>query len=442
MKKLLLKNCDVINHNERFHADIYIENTHITKIFRENSKISPEIDADADIKVINLSGFLVFPGFIDTHVHFRQPGYEQAEDFISGSQAALRAGVTSILDMPNNNPAITTIENLWKKRDSARKSMMVNYGFYLAATNTNIDEVLNAKHIAGVKLFFGTTTGNILVDDQNAIEDLFKNSPHKIIVHAEDEQTIQQNTAKYKHQNKPALHYKIRTKEAAITAIRKIIELTEKYNTNTHIAHLSSPDEVELVKNTTLTYEIAIPHLFFNIDDYATKGNLIKCNPSVKCTIAEVELLWNYLREIKNIQVVTDHAPHPLVDKSVTDYWQAKAGIPSIENSSRLLLNAAKENRIDFTDISRLYSYNPSKNFNIQNRGEIREGYFADFAIVNPNKKHEILNKHQISRCSWTPFHHKISLCDIDMTILNGTIGYEKGTFYIEDALKSALEVF
>ncbi|MCD4656638.1 MAG: amidohydrolase family protein, partial [Planctomycetes bacterium] len=401
-------------------------------------------------------------------------GYEQAEDFISGSQAALRAGVTTILDMPNNSPAITTIEKLQEKRESARKSMLVNYGFYLAATNTNLDEIMNAEHIAGVKLFYGSTTGDILVDDKYAISELFKNSPHKIIVHAEDEQLIQRNAAKYKHETKPELHYKIRTKEAALTAIRKIIELTEKFNTNTHIAHLSSPEEVELVKNTTLTGkpafkfqhrqkdsrvthpidsdvnlkqqgctgEIAIPHLFFNIDDYATKGNLIKCNPSVKCTASEVEKLWEFLREIKNLQIVTDHAPHPLADKTIVNYWQAKAGIPSIENAPRLLLNAALQSSIiDFTDIARLYSYNPSKNFNILKRGEIREGYFADFAVVNPSKTHEILNEHQISRCCWTPFHKRTIQCDIEMTILNGTICYENGTFFIEDAQKNTLEI-
>ncbi|MCK5343057.1 MAG: amidohydrolase family protein, partial [Candidatus Heimdallarchaeota archaeon] len=209
-----------------------------------------------------------------------------------------------------------------------------------------------------------------------------------------------------------------------------------------HVAHLSSPDEVELVKNTTLTSEIAIPHLFFNIDDYASKGNLIKCNPSVKCTASEVDKLWGFLREIDNMQVVTDHAPHPLADKAIANYWQAKAGIPSIENASRLLLNAAKENIIDFKDVSRLYSYYPSKNFAIPKRGEIREGYFADFAVVNTNKIHEILNERQISRCRWTPFHKKIVQCDIYMTIVNGSICYENGTFYLEDAQKSAHEVF
>lgn len=408
--------------------NILIEDEYIKEVSDRDISLSD------DIKVIDCEGLLVLPGVIDVHVHFRQPGAEYKADMLSESKAALMGGVTTVFDMPNNTPAIVTKSLLEEKLNLCKQNMLCNYGLYFGLTNDNIEEAISIDRnsIVGLKLFLGSSTGNMLVDKQDIIVNLFKNSPFIVTAHCEDEQRIKANTVKYKQlQTLPYnIHCLIRDEQVCYKSSAYAIDLAKKYGTQFHLAHLTTAKEIALlsnekIANKNITSEVSPNHLFFCQEDYEQLGNLIKCNPSIK-TSEDRRLLRQALKEGFIDMVATDHAPH-LIQEKQQPYFQSPSGIPSIQFSLLMMLQIAKQEDWDLSLIPEKMSANPAKRFNIKKRGFIEEGFFADLVFVKLGQKTKVDKNNILSKCKWSALEGYVFDNSITMTMLNGKIVAKDG---------------
>ena len=430
---LILKNCNLINENKISEVDIGIKNKRIEKI---SSQISDECEKEIDVKGKNVA-----PGVIDDQVHFREPGLTQKGEIKTESLAALYGGITSTMDMPNVSPASTTLDLLEERFNLAAEKSWTNYSFYLGATPGNIDEVkkANPRDICGLKIFMGSSTGDLLVNDDNALDLIFKESPILIVTHCEDNKTIEDNlekiTALRKGKLSPSDHALIRDDIACFISSEKAVNLAKKYSADLHVLHLTTEKEIDLfeakpTKDKKITTEACIHHLVFTSDDYEEWGNFIKCNPSVKAPNNR-EALRNALKNNQIDIIATDHAPHTRAEKSLP-YPEAPAGIPLIQHSFQLMLELANKGIFSIEEVIKFASHNTADRFRIIDRGYVREGYFADLVIFETGIKHQVTNEEQKSKCGWTPFEGWELSSRVNSTIVNGNVLLEEGELHPE----------
>ena len=427
----LIKNAKLVNEGQVYQADVLIENQLIKEISRE---ISIEADYTIDAKGLHL-----LPGVIDDQVHFREPGLTHKANIYTESKAAVAGGITSFMEMPNTNPQALTQELLEDKYVIASKTSIANYSFFMGASNDNLEEVLKTdpKKVGAIKIFMGSSTGNMLVDNRTVLEEIFKKSPMLIAVHCEDEQTIQENTIRAKKEFGEEVpiseHPNIRSAEACFKSSSMAVELAKKHNTRLHVFHLSTEKEISLFDNTIplsekrITAEVCIHHLWFDESKYAKKGTLIKWNPAVK-KASDKEALFQALLDDKLDVIATDHAPHTLEEKSNT-YFNAPSGGPLVQHALPAMLAFVKQEKISIEKVVEKMCHNPAICFKVENRGFIREGYFADLVLVNLDKPWKVNKDNILYKCGWSPFEGEIFNAQITHTFVNGHIAYEFGNF-------------
>lgn len=423
---LIINNANIINEGKTTIGSLLIEDGMIKQI---TSSILPIRAGDT---LIDGSGKYLIPGVIDSHVHFREPGLTHKADIASESRAAVAGGITTIVDMPNTSPATTTIKTLDEKYDIASKTSLTNYSFYIGATNNNIDEILklDPNSVFGVKVFMGSSTGDMLVNNNIAIEKLFEYSKLPISTHCEEEAIIKLNTEKYKqlYANKEAptsIHPQVRNRESCITSTKKAIDWAKKYGTKLNILHLSTADEVNYLhqyKTDNITAEACISHLYFDDSAYMDKGNLVKCNPSIKSESDRKALVQALSTGIIDI-VSTDHAPHTTKEKE-QPYFTAPSGIPIIQYSLLIMIELYKHGEISLETIVERMCHAPARIFNIDKRGFIREEYHADLTLFSLNENTEVTTANIESKCKWSPLEGRTLHSKIDTTIVNGNIVY------------------
>ena len=427
----LIKNAKLVNEGQVYQADVLIEN----QIIKE---ISSEIKIEADY-VIDAKGLHLLPGVIDDQVHFREPGLTHKANIYTESKAAVAGGITSFMEMPNTNPQALTQELLEDKYVIASQTSMANYSFFMGASNDNLEEVLKTdpKKVGAIKIFMGSSTGSMLVDNRTVLEEIFKKSPMLIAVHCEDEQTIQENTIKAKKEFGEEVpiseHPNIRSAEACYKSSSMAVELAKKHNTRLHVFHLSTEKEISLFDNVLplakklITAEVCIHHLWFDESKYAEKGTLIKWNPAVK-KASDKEALFQALLDDKLDVIATDHAPHTLEEKSNT-YFNAPSGGPLVQHALPAMLAFVKQEKISIEKVVEKMCHNPAICFKVENRGFIREGYFADLVLVNLDKPWEVNKNNILYKCGWSPFEGETFNAQITHTFVNGHIAYEYGDF-------------
>jgi len=434
MYTLLIKNANIINENLEINGHLLIQDGKIIKIFN-NSDALPE---NAD-KVIDASGKLLIPGVIDDQVHFREPGLTHKAEIYTESKAAVAGGVTSYMEMPNTNPQTTTLELLDEKFIIASAKSLANYSFYFGATNQNIEELkkIDPKKVCGVKVFMGSSTGNMLVDDKDTLSRIFAESPVLIATHCEDEETIQKNIIKAKQEfgeNVPLkFHPIIRSHEACYKSSSLAVELARKYNSRLHILHLSTAKELELFDDVTpskdklITAEVCVHHLWFDDSDYDKYGNRIKWNPAVKAK-NDKEALINGLKSNKIDVIATDHAPHTIEEKENT-YFKSPSGGPLVQHSLIAMLELYHKGIFTLNEIVNKMCHTPADIFKIENRGYIREGYWADLVLVDLNSPWTVSNDNILYKCNWSPFEGQQFKSKVTHTVINGNLIYENGLF-------------
>ena len=430
--KRLIKGATIVNEEKLFKADVLIANDAI-------EKIDTTID-EKDVEVINAEGLLLIPGAIDDQVHFREPGLTQKADIYTESRAAAAGGVTSFMEMPNTIPQATTISELEKKYDIAAEKAAVNYSFYLGATNDNLDEIkkINSKQICGVKVFMGSSTGNMLVDNLKALQGIFSEAPTLIATHCEDEATIRANTASYKEKYGEDMPFKyhpyIRSAEACYKSSSLAAELATKYGSQLHILHLTTAKELSLfeansnVLEKKITGEVCVHHLWFNSNDYDKYGARIKWNPAVK-TAEDQNALLKGLFENKLDVIATDHAPHT-DDEKKNKYFQAPSGGPLIQHSIVAMLEMHKKGLISLETIVRKMCHAPADLYRINKRGYIREGYKADLVLIDPKNEWTVSKDNILYKCKWSPFEETSFSNKIVHTIVNGKTVYKDGELF------------
>lgn len=429
MPSILIKSATVINENKQFVADVLVKDGLIERIDKQiNTTTNREINAE---------GLHLFPGCIDDQVHFREPGLTHKGTIFSESRAAVAGGITSFMEMPNTVPNTLTQQLLEDKYRIAARTSPANYSFFMGASNDNIDEVLrtDAKNVCGIKVFMGSSTGNMLVDNPATLENLFAQSPMLIATHCEDEATIRANLEHYKQllgENIPVrLHPKIRSEEACYLSSSMAVELAKKHGTRLHILHISTEKETYLFDNTIplkdkkITAEACIHHLWFSDKDYETKGNLIKWNPAVKTEQDRDAILKAVLNGRIDV-IATDHAPHTLEEKS-KPYLQAPSGGPLVQHALPAMLELYHKGKITLGQIAEKMAHNVADCFRIENRGFIREGYWADLVLVNLNDPWTVGKDNILYKCKWSPFEGTIFQSKINTTLVSGNIVYENG---------------
>ena len=431
-KGILIQNATIVNENKIFKGDILIENEIITKI---SSKIKPT----KNIEVINAEGKFLIPGFIDDQVHFREPGLTHKANIATESRAAIAGGITTFIEMPNTVPQATTQHLLEDKFKIAAADSYANYSFMFGGTNDNLEELLKTdpKKVAGIKLFLGSSTGNMLVDNEEILEKIFSSTKMIISVHCEDEVTIRKNTAIYKEkygENIPLkYHPLIRSEEACYLSSSKAIKLAKKTGARLHIFHLSTEKETHLFRNDIpleekqITSEVCIHHLWFSDKDYEEKGTHIKWNPAVK-TEKDRLGLWKALLDDRIDVLATDHAPHTLDEKN-NNYLNAPSGGPLVQHAIIALLEKVKEGVIPIEKAVEKMSHNPAKLFQIEKRGFIKEGYFADIVLIDMNKPQTVSKDNILYKCGWSPFEGTTFSSTITHTFVNGNLIYNNGVF-------------
>jgi dihydroorotase len=394
MKTTLIKNAIIVNEGKQMQLDLLIAGDRIARIDKDISA--------ADAHIIDAAGMFLIPGAIDDQVHFREPGLTHKGEIYTEAKAAVAGGITSYMEMPNTIPNVFTQELLADKYQRAAQVSLANYSFFMGASNTNLEEVLktNPENVCGVKIFMGSSTGNMLVDDEQVISDLFRSCTALIATHCEDEQTVKHNLALYKakYDTKvtPEMHPLIRSEQACYLSSSKAVLLAKKYQTRLHILHISTAIETALFDNTLplkdklITSEACIHHLWFSEADYATKGNWIKWNPAIKTANDRDAILAAVLSDHIDV-IATDHAPHTIEEKS-TDYLNAPSGGPLVQHSIIAMLELVKQGKISIEKVVEKMAHNPAILFNIKERGYIREGYFADLVLVNPNLPQTVTN--------------------------------------------------
>ncbi|MDP2561180.1 dihydroorotase [Psychrobium sp. 1_MG-2023] len=426
MQRTLIKQAIIINEGQEFVADVLINGTRI-------EQIEPHITALKDDNIFNAHGCYLLPGMIDDQVHFREPGLTHKGSIASESRAAVAGGITSYMEMPNVNPATTSIEALEAKFTIAEQASLANYSFYLGATESNLEQIKAldpAKH-CGVKVFMGASTGDLLVEHPQALEQIFQHCPTLIVTHCESSPIIDQNLARLKRAKSNITiedHPLIRDEEACFASSSYAVNLAKKYNTQLHVLHITTAKELSLfssgpIAGKSITAEACVHHLWFNDKDYSTLGNLIKCNPSIK-TEEDQQALLQALQTGQIDIIATDHAPHTLAEKQ-TDYLQAPAGLPLVESALLTLLDHVKHKRLTMAQLVEKVAHNPATRYKIMERGYIREGYFADLVLIDPQG--ETLTQHNNSRylCGWTPFNGHTFSSKVISTWVNGQQVYD-----------------
>jgi dihydroorotase len=438
MNTILIKAASIVNEGKIIVADVLIKAGFI-------EKIASSINESADLE-INAEGLHLFPGMIDDQVHFREPGLTHKADIFSESMAAVAGGITSFMEMPNTVPNTLTQELLADKYRIASEMSLANYSFFMGASNTNIDEVLKTdpKNVCGIKVFMGSSTGNMLVDNEKVLENIFREAPILVATHCEDEHTIQANLALYKEKYGDnitiEMHPLIRSAEACYLSSSLAISLAKKYNTRLHILHISTAIEVGLFDNVTplkdkrITAEACVHHLWFDDRDYATKGNWIKWNPAVKTENDKTGILKGVLDGHIDI-IATDHAPHTIAEKE-QPYLQAPSGGPLVQHALSALLEMYHQNKISLQQIAEKTAHNVATCFNIDKRGFIREGYWADLVLVNLNDPIKVTRANILYKCGWSPFEGQTFQSEITHTFVSGNLAYQKGKFMTNETGK------
>jgi dihydroorotase len=428
---LIIRNASIINRGKIFESDIAIHDKRI-------ALISPSIYLNADTE-IDASGLWLMPGIIDDQVHFREPGLTHKANIYTESRAAVAGGVTSFMEMPNTNPPATTQVLLQDKYDIAATSSWCNYSFFMGAANDNLDEVLKTdpKNVCGIKAFMGSSTGNMLVDDPVTLENLFSRCPMLIATHCEDEATIKANLAKYNQKEleelSAASHPIIRDEEACLISSTFAAGLANKYGTRLHILHISTSDELSLFRNDIplsqkkITSEACVHHLYFTADDYANKGNLIKCNPAIKAAHHAPIILEAVLDDRIDI-IATDHAPHTREEKNQA-YFKSPSGLPLIQHTLDIMLDLHHQGKISFEKIVEKMCHAPAECFNLAARGFLDEGMYADMVLVDPKEQWSVAKDNIFYKCGWSPLEGKSFKGRVLTTFVNGEIAYHKGEF-------------
>ena len=427
--KFLIKNINLVSSEDIKKLDVLVIDRLIEKI-DSNIKISPEF------KVIDGEGKFLFPGLIDDQVHFREPGLTHKGSIFTESRAAVAGGVTSYFEMPNTIPQTTTIDNLNDKFKIASKNSIANYSFMFGGTNSNFDQIkrLDFNQIPAIKLFLGSSTGDMLIDNYDVIENIMKISKVPVVVHSEDESIIKNNLEKYIKiygEDIPVeMHPLIRSEEACLKSTLKIINLAKKCKSRLHVFHLSTKLESELfekipIEDKNITSEVCIHHLSFNDSNYKEKGSLIKWNPSIK-TKSDQDGLWSALNSDKIDIIATDHAPHTFTEKQ-KKYLECPSGGPLVQHSLIIMFEHFLNKRISLEKIVEKMCNNPATIFKINKRGFIKEGYYADLAILDPKKSQTISSKNIFYKCGWSPFEGKTFNSTVTHTFVNGHLAFKRG---------------
>ena len=431
MSNILIKNVQIVNEGKITVSDILIGNQRILKI-------EQRIDNKYNAREINGENKYLFPGVIDDQVHFREPGLTHKANIHSESMAAVAGGTTSFMEMPNTKPAALTQELLEEKYSIAANTAVANYSFFMGTSNDNAEEVLKTnekkENVCGVKIFMGSSTGNMLVDNHLSLDRIFRESELLIATHCEDERVIKSNLEKIRS-SKAVLeasdHPIIRDAEACFESSLMAIQLAKRNNTRLHILHISTAKELQLFTNLIpleekrITSEVCVHHLHFTADDYATLGNKIKCNPAIKSKENKAAL-WEALLDDRLDIIATDHAPHTIDEKS-GDYDHAHAGLPLVQHSLQLMLHQYKQGRISLEKLVEKMAHAPAKCFQIRDRGFIREGYFADLVLVDLNQPYTVSKENLLYKCGWSPLEGFTFPATIAMTFVNGYPVYENG---------------
>jgi len=435
MSTLLITNAQIINEGMRFEGSVYVKNGVIEDIWG----VPVPGNAPKTNRIIDARGLLLIPGVIDDHVHFREPGLTHKGSIYSEAKAAVAGGVTSYMEMPNTNPQTTTIEYLDKKFEIASKTSLANFSFYLGATNYNIEEIMrvDSKKVCGVKVFMGSSTGNMLVDKIELLSQIFRHSPVLVATHCEVEATILTNLKLAKHkfnENIPFdLHPAIRSEEACFLSSTLATKLAKENGTRLHILHISTKKELELLDNTLplekkkITGEVCVHHLWFSDKDYEKLGWRIKWNPAIKNENDRLGLIAG-LKSGKLDVIATDHAPHTLDEKD-KPYLNCPSGGPLVQHSLIAMIEMAKRGNFPIEFVVDKMCHAPAKLFRIEKRGFIRKGYHADLVLVNPNSSWEVDKNNILYHCGWSPFEGTTFTSLVTHTIVNGRIVYENGIF-------------
>ncbi|WNW01009.1 dihydroorotase [Tenacibaculum sp. HL-MS23] len=432
MKSYLIKNANIVNENKVFKGDVLIEGNYI-------KEISVEISATSNVEVIDATGKYLIPGMIDDQVHFREPGLTHKANIATESKAAIAGGITSFIEMPNTVPQATTQQLLEDKFKIASKTSYANYSFMFGGTNDNLDELLktNPRNVAGIKLFLGSSTGNMLVDNEAVLEKIFSSTDMLISVHCEDEATIRKNTEEYKAKYGDDIplkyHPVIRSEEACYLSSSRAIELAKKTGARLHVFHLSTEKETHLFRNDIpleekkITAEVCIHHLWFTDKDYDKKGTHIKWNPAVKSQ-KDKDGLWKALLDDRIDVIATDHAPHTLQEKDNV-YMKAPSGGPLVQHAIPAVLEKVKEGVLSIEKAVEKMCHNPAKLFKVENRGFIKEGYFADLVLIDTNDNWTVTKENILYKCGWSPFEGVEFSHKITHTFVNGNLMFVNGVF-------------
>jgi len=427
--RILITNARLINEGRIADADVLIRGSRI-------ERVDAAIPAEKGTYVIDALGKYLMPGMVDDQVHFREPGMTHKGDLATESAAAAAGGITSFMDMPNVNPLTTTGAALRDKYEMAAGRCTANFGFYLGATNSNVDEIkaLQVGDACGIKIFMGASTGDMLVDDPRTLEQIFEHAPVIILTHCEDSPMIWENEAKAREmygEDVPfAEHPKIRSAEACLASSKMAVDLATRHDALLHILHLTTAIEMGLFSaahrsKKRITAEVCVHHLWFDESSYADMGALIKCNPAVK-TAADREALLKALNEGRIDIIATDHAPHTAEEKD-RSYFQAPSGLPLVQHAVLTLFDLAAAGKISPELIVDRACHAPADIFGLIDRGYVREGWFADLVIVDPEQRYTVTSDNLLSKCQWSPFENHSFTSTIDTTIINGQIAYSNG---------------
>ncbi|SDZ98510.1 dihydroorotase [Arachidicoccus rhizosphaerae] len=442
MSDYLIKNAQIVSEGKTFISDVLIRNQRI-------EKIAPSLQVNFKVQEIDATGLYLLPGVIDDQVHFREPGLTHKAEIYTEARAAVAGGVTSFMEMPNTVPPAFTLELLEKKYDRAREVSLANYSFYLGTSNDNLEEIkkLNERknEICGLKIFMGSSTGNLLVNDPIVLDNVFATSEVLIATHCEEESIIRANYEKLKAEKgilEPADHPVIRNAENCFESSFKAIQFAQKHNSRLHILHITTEKELQLFSNMLpleqkrITCEVCVHHLIFTAEDYATKGYLIKCNPAIKEGFNK-DALWKALLDDRLDVIATDHAPHLLSEKGylrnekgklvpsdTATYENSHAGLPLVQHSLALMLGYVKEGKITIEKVVEKMSHAVARCFQIKDRGFIKEGYFADLVLVNMDNPTSVTPESLYSKCGWSPFEGETMGVTIEKTFVNGHLVY------------------
>jgi dihydroorotase len=444
MSKLLIRNAQLVNEGRIVETDVLIEDGFIAQLKSGLSDVGVS-------QVIDAGGQYLLPGVIDDQVHFREPGLTHKATIYSESRAGVAGGVTTFMEMPNTVPNALTQELLADKYAIADKTALANYSFFMGASNNNLDEVLRTdiRNVCGIKVFMGSSTGNMLVDNESVLDSLFRQSPMLIATHCEDEATIRANTERYRAEYGDSagrrmataeLHPLIRNEEACLKSSSMAVELARRHNTRLHILHISTADELALFDNTIpltekrITAEVCVHHLWFDSTDYDRLGNLIKCNPAIKAPHHKAALLEALLDDRLDI-IATDHAPHTW-DEKQQNYWQAPSGLPLVQHPLLLMLEFVKQEKLTMETMVRKMSHAPADCFQIDRRGYVREGYWADLVLVDMNQPTSVSKQNILYQCGWSPLEGNTFGSTVTHTVVSGELVFQKGRFLAERAGK------